>query len=241
MIRFQGVNKEFGTGTTKVHALRCFDLEVPTGQLCALMGPSGSGKSTALHCAAGLVLTNQGQISLGENVITGMNDEALTTLRRREIGIIFQFFNLLPYLTASENVALPLRIDGFSDREQSSRVGEALEVVGLSARSDHRPYELSGGEMQRVAIARALVIRPTIILADEPTGNLDSNAGRGIVNLLREINEATNVTILAVTHDPIWGSYCDRIVRLEDGTISEDLNLSDQAATIPHQGSAELH
>jgi putative ABC transport system ATP-binding protein len=225
VIRFDGVSKSFGEGPIRVLALHNFTLEIPHGEMCALMGPSGSGKSTALHCAAGLVAPDSGRISVANNIVTEMDDASLTMLRRREIGIVFQFFNLLPYLTAYENVALPLRLDGFSAAEEARRVDEVLETVGLEHRRDHKPHEMSGGEMQRVAIARALAIRPSILLADEPTGNLDSTAGRAVVDLLREINERLKMTILAVTHDPIWGAYCDRIVRLEDGEVSEDVSL----------------
>ncbi|MFT4570401.1 MAG: putative ABC transport system ATP-binding protein [Hyphomicrobiaceae bacterium] len=237
MIKFQGVCKSFGKGRTQVQALLDFDLDIPHGQMCALMGSSGSGKSTALHCAAGLLAPDSGRVEIAHGVITEMDDAALTMLRRREVGIIFQFFNLLPYLSAYENVALPLRLDGFPPDEENRRVTEVLETVGLSGRSDHKPHELSGGEMQRVAIARALAIRPSIILADEPTGNLDSTAGRSVLDLLREINENLKVTILAVTHDPIWGAYCDRIVRLEDGKISEDVALLDTPGIAPPKAS----
>lgn len=225
MILFNEVHKGFGEATGRVEALRSFSLEIPTGQMCALMGPSGSGKSTALHLAGGLVSPDSGSIQIGDFQVSSMDDAALTKMRRSHVGIVFQFFNLLPYLTAYENVALPLRLNGCEAKAEEELVQQALKTVGLADRESHKPSQLSGGEMQRVAIARALVIQPSILLADEPTGNLDSTAGRKILDLLRDINESLGVTILAVTHDPIWGAYCDRIVRLEDGTISDDVAL----------------
>jgi len=226
LIRFSDIHKHFGEAETRVDALRSVTLDVPRGQMCAIMGPSGSGKSTLLHLAAGLVAPDSGEIHVdGENV-TSMNSDDLSALRRRRIGIVFQFFNLLPYLTAEENIALPLRLDQRRDDEVRSAVAETLDRVGMSHRADHKASTLSGGEMQRVAIARALATSPAVVLADEPTGNLDSVAGRQIIELLRDLNEATGVTMLVVTHDPVWGSFCDRIVRLNDGIVSEDISLS---------------
>jgi putative ABC transport system ATP-binding protein len=182
-----------------VEALRAIDLDIPRGQMCAVMGASGSGKSTLLHLAAGL-------------------------------RIVFQFFNLLPYLTAEENVALPLRLDERPEAEVHAAVANTLERVGMTHRAQHKASTLSGGEMQRVAIARALAVSPSVVLADEPTGNLDSVAGRQIIELLRDLNDATGVTMMVVTHDPVWGSFCDRIVRLSDGCVSEDIALGDHGA-----------
>jgi putative ABC transport system ATP-binding protein len=226
VIRFSGVHKHFGDADTRVDALRALDLEVPRGQMCAVMGPSGSGKSTLLHLAAGLVTPDRGQVFVDGSDVTSLDSDALSILRRRKIGIIFQFFNLLPYLTAADNVALPLRLDDRDESDVQARVTEALEMVGMTHRAGHKSSTLSGGEMQRIAIARALAIAPAVVLADEPTGNLDSVSGRQIIELLRELNETTNVTMLVVTHDPVWGSFCDRIVRLSDGAISEDIALS---------------
>ncbi len=226
MIRFSKIDKHFGDSTTRVDALRGLDLTIPRGQMCAIMGPSGSGKSTLLHLAAGLVTPDAGEVFVdGENVST-MSADQLAALRRSKIGIVFQFFNLLPYLTAAENVALPLRLDERDPREERETVARTLEMVGLSHRSDHKASTLSGGEMQRVAIARALAISPSLVLADEPTGNLDSVAGRQIIELLRDLNEQTGITMVVVTHDPVWGSFCDRIVRLSDGRVTEDINLA---------------
>ena len=230
MIRFAKIHKHFGEDETRVEALRALDLDVPRGQMCAIMGPSGSGKSTLLHLAAGLVVPDSGQVQIENDVITSLGAEELATLRRRRIGIIFQFFNLLPYLTAAENVGLPLRLDEVAESDVASAISENLEKVGMLHRAHHKASTLSGGEMQRVAIARALAISPAVILADEPTGNLDSVAGRQIIELLRELNDSTGVTMLVVTHDPVWGSFCDRIVRLNDGRIGEDIYLGSDDA-----------
>jgi putative ABC transport system ATP-binding protein len=226
VIRFSDVYKHFGDAETRVDALRAIDLEVPRGQMCAVMGPSGSGKSTLLHLAAGLVSPDRGSVVVDGDEVTTLDPDELSALRRRKIGIVFQFFNLLPYLSAADNVGLPLRLDGRDESDVKSEVARALEMVEMSHRAGHKASTLSGGEMQRVAIARALAISPAVVLADEPTGNLDSVSGRQIIELLRELNEATNVTMVVVTHDPVWGSFCDRIVRLNDGSVSEDLSLT---------------
>jgi putative ABC transport system ATP-binding protein len=227
MIRFSKVSKSFGDDSAvRVDALRSVDLDIPRGQMCAIMGPSGSGKSTLLHLAAGLLKPDAGDVDVDAQTITSLDSDELSALRRRKVGVVFQFFNLLPYLTAAENVALPLLLD---QRDQSSvreAVAETLEMVGMTQRAGQKASTLSGGEMQRVAIARALAISPAVVLADEPTGNLDSVAGRQIIELLRDLNEETGVTMLVVTHDPVWGAFCDRIVRLSDGRVAEDIPLS---------------
>jgi len=233
MIRFQRVTKSFGRGRSRVLALRGLDLIIPSGEMCAIVGPSGAGKSTVLHLAGGLTRPDEGTIHIGDDSLTEMNVEDLTLMRRRSVGIVFQFFNLLPYLTAWDNVALPLRLDGVTHEEERERVAQALDLVGVGARAQHKPAELSGGEMQRVAVARALVIRPRVILADEPTGNLDSVAGRQIMELLRDLNEDTRVTVVVVTHDPVWASICDRAVRIVDGEVVEDLSLQDSGGADP--------
>ena len=225
MIRFSKIHKHFGEAEARVDALRAVDLDVPRGQMCAIMGPSGSGKSTLLHLAAGLVQPDSGLVEVDGNLVSELDADDLSVLRRRKIGIVFQFFNLLPYLTAAENVALPLRLDEQTESVVRAAVDENLERVGMTSRRNQKASSLSGGEMQRVAIARALAISPVVVLADEPTGNLDSIAGRQIIELLRELNDDTGVTMLVVTHDPVWGSFCDRIVRLQDGRVSEDLSL----------------
>lgn len=226
MIRYSNIQKHFGDRGTRVDALRGVSLTIPRGQMCALMGPSGSGKSTLLHMAAGLVSPDSGTTHLDGQDITALSPDELSALRRRKIGIVFQFFNLLPYLSTAENVALPLRLDEQPEEDVRAAVDRTLDLVGMRHRADHKASTLSGGEMQRVAIARALAISPAVLLADEPTGNLDSVAGRHIIELLRELNEETGVTMLVVTHDPVWGSFCDRIVRLSDGRISEDIALT---------------
>jgi putative ABC transport system ATP-binding protein len=230
LIRFSNIHKHFGDAETRVEALCALDLRVPKGQMCAIMGASGSGKSTLLHLAAGLVPPDSGEVRIDGVVLNSLGADELSALRRSKIGIIFQFFNLLPYLTAAENVALPLRLDGVAEGLVTSRVADNLERVGMSHRANHKSSTLSGGEMQRVAIARALAISPVVVLADEPTGNLDSVSGRQIIELLRDLNDSTGVTMLVVTHDPVWGSFCDRIVRLSDGRVTEDLLLSSENA-----------
>jgi putative ABC transport system ATP-binding protein len=226
VIRFSNIQKHFGEADTRVDALRSLDLKIPRGQMCAIMGPSGSGKSTLLHLAAGLVAPDSGQVQIDGDAVTSLTADELSAMRRRKIGIVFQFFNLLPYLTAAENVALPLRLDEREEAGVQEAVAHTLELVGMSHRANHKASSLSGGEMQRIAIARALAISPAVILADEPTGNLDSVAGRKIIELLRDLNESTGVTMMVVTHDPVWGSFCDRIVRLNDGRVSEDISLT---------------
>lgn len=229
MIRFSGIRKHFGQGDTRVDAIQSVTLEIPRGQMCAVMGPSGSGKSTLLHLAAGLVEPDSGEVFVDGQSLTTLAADDLSALRRSKIGIIFQFFNLLPYLTAAENVALPLQLDEVEPKEIQREVARALELVGMSHRAGHKAATLSGGEMQRVAIARALAISPAVVLADEPTGNLDSVAGRQIIELLRDLNETTGVTMLVITHDPVWGSFCDRIVRLNDGAVAEDILLNSES------------
>jgi len=227
MISFRNVEKIYGAGPARVAALRGIDLEIPEGEMCAVMGPSGAGKSTLLHLAAGLTTPDEGEVIVAGKDLSKLTQDELALMRRREIGIIFQFFNLLPYLSARDNVALSLQLDALARAEVDGRVNDALELVGMAGgRASRRPNELSGGEMQRIAIARALVISPTVLLADEPTGNLDTASGRQIMDILRDINEQRRLTTLIVTHDPVWASVCDRIVRVVDGRISEDLTMA---------------
>jgi putative ABC transport system ATP-binding protein len=225
MIEFDAVHKSFGEGPSRVDALRGISLRIPDGQMCALMGPSGAGKSTLLHAATGLIPLDRGKILVGGHDVTKLDAESRALLRRREVGLILQFFSLVPFFTAYENVALPLRLDGRPKREEREKVMRALELVSLTDRVDHKPYQLSGGEAQRVATARALVFAPRVIFADEPTGNLDSVTGRQIMLLLRDINAETKVTMVIVTHDPVWASLCHRVVRVVDGGITEDVEL----------------
>jgi putative ABC transport system ATP-binding protein len=200
---------------------------VPEGQFCAIMGPSGSGKSTVLHVAAGLTPLTTGEIAIGTHRLSELSDHEAALFRRREIGFIFQFFHLLPYLTAEENVALPLLLDSRPAAVIAKSTERVLRLVELLDRRQHKPAELSGGQMQRVAIARALVTNPRLILADEPTGNLDSAASTGIMELLRRGNEELGVTVMMVTHDPVCASYGQRVIRLVDGRIVEDIDVTE--------------
>ncbi len=230
MIRLENVRKTYGRGEAAVCALAGVSLEIRQGEFLSIMGASGSGKSTMLHLMGGLDLADSGEVSIGGAALSKMSDDDLTIFRRRKIGFIFQFFNLLPTLSAEENVALPLLLDGKSMREIRPRVQRMLDRVGLTKRLQHKPDELSGGEMQRVAIARALVIEPVLLLADEPTGNLDSKTGEEILQLIQETAEQFRQTIVMVTHDARAAAYGDRIVTLKDGRIVSDVN--DRAAAL---------
>jgi putative ABC transport system ATP-binding protein len=215
------VTRRYGEGESAVDALRGVTLEVPAGQFTAVMGPSGSGKSTLMHLLAGLDTPTSGTVTIGGEDITAMNDKQLTKLRRRHIGFVFQTFNLLPTLTAEENILLPLSIAG---RKTPKGELEALVArVGLTERRDHRPSELSGGQQQRVAIARALIAAPTVLFADEPTGNLDSTSGGEILDLMREAVELDGQTTLMVTHDPRAAAVADRVLFIADGRLVADL------------------
>lgn len=227
MISFDNVSVTFAGGAKGIHALDGLSLEMPAGQMCAVMGPSGSGKSTMIHAASGLITPDAGTVVVDGRSVNELTTTERSILRRRRIGIVFQFFNLLPLLSAYDNVALPLRLDGVPHDEMVKRTNTALASVGLRDRADGKAYHLSGGEMQRVAIARAMAISPAVILADEPTGNLDSANGRQIMDLLGDINSSTGVTTLVVTHDPLWASVCHRVVRLVDGRVSEDFNIAE--------------
>jgi len=216
----RAVTRTYGSGDAAVHALRGVTLDVPAGQFAAIMGPSGSGKSTLMHLLAGLDRPTTGAVTIGDQDVAALDDAQLTKLRRRHVGFVFQQFNLLPVLTAEENVTLPLTIAGVKpDRE---RVDALLARMGLQDRRTHRPAELSGGQQQRVAIARALVTRPTVVLADEPTGNLDSKAGRDVLALLREAVDVDGQTIVMVTHDARAAEEADRVLTLVDGRVVED-------------------
>ncbi|MGZ4186865.1 MAG: ABC transporter ATP-binding protein [Solirubrobacteraceae bacterium] len=215
------IERRYGEGDTAVHALRGVSLEVDRGNLVAVMGPSGSGKSTLMHILAGLDTPTSGTVKVAGVDITGLDDAKLTRVRREHIGFVFQFFNLLPMLSAEENVLLPLSIAG--EKPDRAWFEELLTTTGLADRRHHRPSELSGGQQQRVAIARALVTRPTIVFADEPTGNLDSKTGGEILDLLRSSAEAYNQTIVMVTHEPRAASIADRILFLADGLIVKEL------------------
>jgi putative ABC transport system ATP-binding protein len=225
-----GLVRRYGQGETCVHALRGVDVEIASGQLTAVMGPSGSGKSTLMHILAGLDRPTEGSVTIGGQDITTLSDDELTLLRREHIGFIFQFFNLLPMLTAAENVVLPLSLAG--RKADPEWVRELTDKVGLGARLGHRPSELSGGQQQRVAIARALVSRPTIMFADEPTGNLDSRTGGEILELLRGMVSELGQTTVMVTHDAHAAAIADRVLFLADGEIVRDLGPSDEATIL---------
>jgi putative ABC transport system ATP-binding protein len=240
MIRFAGVCKSFGSGATEVAVLKELTLHIPSRQFCTLMGPSGSGKSTALHLVAGLTRVSSGEIQLDDRPISTLTEPEYALLRRRELGFVFQFFHLIPYLSAEENVALPLILDGHAATGIRQRTERVLALVGMLERRRHKPTQLSGGQMQRVAIARALVAGPRLLLADEPTGNLDSAASTAIMHLLKRTNEELGVTVLMVTHDPVCASYGHRVVRLMDGRIVEDIDVSDAAPPL-RQAVGETH
>jgi putative ABC transport system ATP-binding protein len=219
--------RRYGDGATAVEALRGVSIDVERGQLVAVMGPSGSGKSTLMHSLAGLDQPTSGTVTIAGTEITSLNDAELTLLRREHIGFVFQFFNLLPMLTAQENVVLPLAIAG--EKPDQAWLDELLTKTGLADRREHRPSELSGGEQQRVAISRALVTRPTILFADEPTGNLDSKTGGEILGLLRDSADAFGQTIVMVTHEVRAATIADRILFLADGRIVQELTDANQA------------
>jgi putative ABC transport system ATP-binding protein len=220
MIQLVNVSKNYGAGEAEVvHALKHLNLSIERGERVALMGPSGSGKSTFLNLICGLDEPSTGSIKIDGVELCNLGDDARTRARREKIGMIFQTFNLLPTLTAIENVSLPLRLQGLGRRETEARAAKILERVGLKRRETHRPDEMSGGERQRVAIARALVFRPPLLLADEPTGNLDTATGEEILDLLEVLHREFNSTLLLVTHNEVAAQRCDRILTIRDGAI----------------------
>jgi putative ABC transport system ATP-binding protein len=223
ILETKGLSKQYQMGEVTVDALRGIDFLVHKGQFVAIMGPSGAGKSTLLHLLGGLDAPSDGDVLLGGKRLAHLSDDEITIVRRREVGFIFQFYNLLPTLTAAENVALPLLIDGKRDEDYAAKVDELLDLVGLSERRDHKPDQLSGGQQQRVAIARAFVNDPKIVLADEPTGNLDSKSGTAVLELLRKACQELGATVAMVTHDPRAASYAERVVFLKDGQIVREL------------------
>jgi len=231
--------KVYGNADTKVRALDGVNVTFAPGQFTAIMGPSGSGKSTLLHCLAGLDTLTSGRISIGSTILGTLRERELTRLRRDRIGFIFQAFNLLPTLTAAENITLPLALAG--RRPDPAWFDTVIDVVGLRDRLGHRPAELSGGQQQRVAAARALVSRPEIIFADEPTGNLDSKAGGELLAFMRRAVDAFGQTIVMVTHDPVAASYADRIVFLADGQVVDEMFEPTAARAIDHMKHLELN
>ncbi|MFI0815873.1 ABC transporter ATP-binding protein [Streptomyces sp. NPDC021098] len=220
-VQLRSVSRHFGSGEDAVTALDQVSLSFPAGTFTAVMGPSGSGKSTLLQCAAGLDRPTSGSVTVGGTELTTLSETRLTLLRRRRIGFVFQAFNLLPSLTAQQNVALPLRLAG--RRPSAARVRDALRQVGLGERARHRPSELSGGQQQRVALARALITRPEVLFGDEPTGALDTRTSREVLALLRGMVDDEGQTVVMVTHDPVAASCADRVVFLVDGRVGGEL------------------
>lgn len=221
VIRMQGIRKIYDTGKVKVEALRGIDLEVHEGEMLAIVGPSGSGKSTLMNLVGCLDTPSSGSYALQGERVAGMKREQLAAVRNRKVGFVFQNFNLLPQISAYENVEMPMMFGGMSKRQRRRRVEELMERVGLRDRMEHKPTELSGGQMQRVAIARAMAMDPTILLADEPTGNLDTSSGGDIMTLFEELHEQGR-TILVITHDPALARRAPRRVEMRDGLITHD-------------------
>ncbi|MEW6566839.1 MAG: ABC transporter ATP-binding protein [Chloroflexota bacterium] len=230
IIQAEGLTKIYGTGSAQVKALDHVTLAVDPGEFVAVMGPSGCGKSTLLHLLGGLDRASEGRVLMNGQDLMELDDNRRTELRRRRIGFVFQFYNLIPVLTAVENAALPLTLDGVPPAKARAKAEEWLTRFGLEARMHSRPDELSGGEQQRVAIARALVAGPALILADEPTGNLDTRASDDIVGLLRQVASTWGRAVLMVTHDPRLAAHADRIVFLKDGTVVDETRLAGKGA-----------
>lgn len=223
ILETRALRKQYQLGEHTVYALAGVDFMVEKGEFVAIMGPSGSGKSTLLHLLGGLDKPSGGEVTLAGQRLSTLDDSQATMVRRHNVGFVFQFFNLLPTLTVEENIALPFIIDGQNLREHQTRIDTLLALVGLTGRRHHKPDQLSGGEQQRVAIARALVTEPAIVLADEPTGNLDSKTGTAIMELLRRSRDELGQTVVVVTHDPRAAAYADRVVFLRDGLVVDDI------------------
>jgi putative ABC transport system ATP-binding protein len=219
-VRAVQITKDYGEGEAAVRALCTVSLDVAPGEFLAVMGPSGSGKSTLMHLLAGLDRPTEGEVFIGGQNVTAMKDKELTMLRRQRVGFIFQAFNLIPQLTAEENIALPLALGG---QKSNGEVAALMEQVGLTDRRDHKPTELSGGQQQRVAVARALVTSPAVVFADEPTGNLDSKSSDDILGLLRTAADERNQTTVMVTHEAHAATYADRVIYLTDGRVVSEI------------------
>jgi putative ABC transport system ATP-binding protein len=225
LVQTQNLTKIYGSGATAVTALDHVNIRIHDAEFVAIMGPSGCGKSTLLHLLGGLDTPSEGAVLIDGASIAEMPDDRVTELRRRKIGFVFQFYNLIPILSAAENAALPVTLDGAKPAEAASRAREWLGRFGLADKLANRPDQLSGGQQQRVAIARALVAEPSLILADEPTGNLDTRAGDEIAALLRDVSKKYNRTVVMVTHDPRIAAYADRIIFLKDGKVVDETLL----------------
>ena len=225
VLEANNLRKQYLLGEHRVDALDGVDFQVEQGEFVAIMGPSGSGKSTLLHLLGGLDHPSDGSVRLAGKPLSGISDNEATLARRHHIGFIFQFFNLVPTLDAEENILLPVIIDGKDPKDYGERLDSLLELVGLQNRRHHRPDQLSGGEQQRVAIARALITRPAVVLADEPTGNLDSKSGKIIMELLRRSCDEMDQSIVEVTHDARAAAYADRVIFLRDGQIEQEIRL----------------
>ena len=231
VVEATNIHKTYHTGAVEVHALRGVDLQVKKGEKVAIMGPSGCGKTTLLNCLSGLDDVTNGEIIVEGRPIHNLSDRARTDYRARRMGFVFQAFNLLPVLTASENVELPLLVSGTRSTDARRRAAEALDLVGLADQLHRRPLELSGGQQQRVAIARALVNDPALVWGDEPTGNLDSETTADIMDLLEQLNRENGTTFILVTHTPEVGQRADRIIHMRDGLIEREESLAEAAAT----------
>ena len=222
VLKASDLRKKYTLGEHTVEALRGVNFDVKKGEFVAIMGPSGSGKSTLLHLLGGLDSPSEGEVTLGDAQLSQLTEYQATLARRHNVGFVFQFFNLLPTLTAEENILLPVIIDGKNPNQYEERLKQILELVGLYDRRNHKPDQLSGGEQQRVAIARALVTEPAILLADEPTGNLDTRTGTSIMELLQRSCRELDQTVIVVTHDPRAASYAQRVIFLRDGDIVKE-------------------
>lgn len=221
VLNLEGVERHFGTGNTALHVLRGANLKINAGEIVALVGPSGSGKSTLLHIAGLLEKPDAGEVSIAGVVCTKLNDDRRTTMRRKHLGFVYQYHHLLPEFSALENIVIPQIIAGLGKTEARERAAQLLEMLGLSNRATHRPAKLSGGEQQRVAIARALANAPSLLLADEPTGNLDPDTANVVFNMLLNLTRKTGLTALIATHNPDLAARMDRIVRVDDGHLRE--------------------
>jgi putative ABC transport system ATP-binding protein len=231
VVEVRKLTKVFGSGETVVEALRGIDLAVREGEFVAIMGPSGSGKSTLLSLLGGVDTPSDGHVLIAGKDLAAMSDDERTLVRRRQVGFVFQAFNLLPTLTAEENVALPLELDGVASRDARQRAANVLEWVEMTHRRGHVPSALSGGEQQRVAVARAVVIEPALLLADEPTGNLDSTSSQHLMQLLDGLVQDHGQTIVMVTHDPEAAAHASRSIRLRDGLIASDEKIRESVST----------